>query len=328
MQKAATNIKAELARLEPIHKQLKEETIFILESILKEAGIKHHSLSGRIKTPESTIEKLKRKQLTKPQQLNDLVGVRIVCLFLSDIKKIGDLIRGNFEVEEEDNKIEDQDLASFGYMSFHFITKIKKTHSGPRYDTIRNFPAEIQVRTIAMDAWAATSHYLDYKSEQDVPKELRKDFFALSGLFYVADQHFEMFFKSRLKSKKIIAQDFAKEPTGPNVELNLDTLQEYLKTRFPTRSHDNAYGLSGMVKELNDAGYRTIEEVEKVVSKAFDVVLKLEKETLHPPQFKMADVGVVRAALDLCDNKYFSSRSMPPEHREIVRKYRKLLTSR
>ncbi|MBI4489516.1 MAG: hypothetical protein HY694_10565 [Deltaproteobacteria bacterium] len=53
-------------------------------------------------------------------------------------------------------------------------------------------PFEIQIRTIAQDAWASISHYLDYKKESDIPAQLRRDFYALSGLFYVADRHFAM----------------------------------------------------------------------------------------------------------------------------------------
>lgn len=43
-----------------------------------------------------------------------------------------------------------------------------------------------------LNAWASISHYLGYKKESDIPAELRRDFNALSGLFYVADTHFAM----------------------------------------------------------------------------------------------------------------------------------------
>jgi putative GTP pyrophosphokinase len=320
MPKPATNIKSDLARLEPTHKQLKEETIFILESILKDANIKHHSISGRIKTAESTSDKLKRKQLTEPQQLNDLVGVRVVCLFLSDIKRIGDLIRKNFDVEEEDNKIEDQELALFGYMSFHFIAKIKNAYSGPRYDAIRNIPIEIQVRTIAMDAWAATSHYLDYKSAQDVPKELRKDFFALSGLFYVADQHFEMFFKARQNSVKTIKKELTQSPSGVNIEINLDTLNEYLKRRFSDRDHSDPANVSALVTELKSSGYNTIQEVDAIIKRSLKAALRYEKEQpphvkkddefIQIPGGKYTDTGIVRGIFDIYDPSFAEKRGI------------------
>ena len=69
---------------------------------------------------------------------------------------------------------------------FTLVAIMRAEYSGPRYDNIAVLPFEIQVRTIAMDAWANVSHHLDYKSDKDVPAELRKDFYALSGLFYLA----------------------------------------------------------------------------------------------------------------------------------------------
>jgi putative GTP pyrophosphokinase len=140
--------------------------------------------------------------------------------FLSDIDHIGQVIRDSFLVISEDNKIEGSEVSSFGYMSVHFIATMKKEHSGPRYDHIANMRFEIQVRTIAMDAWANVSHYLEYKSETDVPSDLRRDFYALSGLFYVADKHFEMFFRSRTASREQLAEAFA-QPNVPLIKISI-----------------------------------------------------------------------------------------------------------
>jgi putative GTP pyrophosphokinase len=95
-------------------------------------------------------------------------------------------------------------------MSVHHIVRFGSKHKGERYDNIKNIPFEIQVRTIAMDAWANISHYLDYKTEQDIPTELKRDFHALSGMFYVADKHFQLFFEQRSKKQKAIAEVFEK----------------------------------------------------------------------------------------------------------------------
>lgn len=121
-------------------------------------------------------------------------------------------------------------------MSVHFIARMKQAYSGPRYDKIAGFLFEIQVRTIAMDAWANVSHHLDYKTDKDVPAELRKDFYALSGLFYVADRHFEMFYSQSIESRKQMKElfeDTASLEDKAMQELNLDTLSAYLVTKFP-----------------------------------------------------------------------------------------------
>ena len=96
-----------------------------------------------------------------------------------------------------------------------------------------------------MDAWANISHYLDYKKEADVPEELKRDFYALSGLFYVADTHFEMFFKSREK----VTQRLEESELLPTQEINFDSLKIYLNKQYPERKCDDA-GHSNSISEL------------------------------------------------------------------------------
>ena len=120
-----------------IYEQLRVEALFIANQALEDAGIKIHSISARIKTIESFLDKAKAKELREPlNDIHDIVGLRIVCLFLSDIGRIGNLIRDRFLVIAEDNKIEGADASSFGYMSLHVDVTMKKEHQGPRYDQI------------------------------------------------------------------------------------------------------------------------------------------------------------------------------------------------
>ncbi len=199
---------------------LETEGLYIIHKALQSTDIKLHSIGSRVKDLQSFLDKAERIQTKKPfEEVHDIVGLRVICLFLSDIDRIGTAIREAFLVVSEDNKIEGSEVSSFGYMSVHFIVTRKKEYSGPRYDHILKIPFEIQVRTIAMDAWANVSHYLEYKSEIDVPTDLRRDFYALSGLFYVADKHFEVFFRSRDESREQMAEAFAK----PNLPISPDT---------------------------------------------------------------------------------------------------------
>jgi ppGpp synthetase/RelA/SpoT-type nucleotidyltranferase len=171
------------------------------------------------------LDKSRRKNCKNPiEEIQDIVGLRIVCLFLSDISRISEIIRESFDSITEDNKIYDSEDALFGYLSAHSIVKLKSDCSGPRYRDLKGEHFEIQIRTLTMDAWANVSHYLDYKSKMDIPRELKRDFYALSGLFYVADTHFEMFFKSRQK----VAQRLEEFGLSPTQEINFDSLSIYL----------------------------------------------------------------------------------------------------
>jgi putative GTP pyrophosphokinase len=251
-----------------------------------------------------------------------------VALFLADISRIGGVIHKTFDVVSEDNKLEDQSVASFGYFSVHFVARMKKEYAGPRYDSLAGLQFEIQVRTIAMDAWANVSHYLEYKTESDVPKELKRDFYALSGLFYVADTHFQMLFKAREESRKQLSEEFATGTSALDQPINLDTLTSYLEAKFPDRTHSRMGAVSDLVQELARANYQRISAIDEEVDRTAKVLEKFEKsEAEKNPQFRYADVGAVRISLSILNPKYLKARRDPQSEDRIKKfsEFRKLL---
>ncbi len=178
------------ANLQNYEKLVKVVLSLLIKSI-KKHGVKTHSITPRIKEIASFLDKIRRKNIEKPfEQVHDLVGFRVVCLFLSDIDEIGEIIREEFDVFEEDDKINATEANIFGYMDIQLKAYLKSANEPDSSEKISKIPFEIQVRTIAQDAWASISHYLDYKKPSTIPKQLKRDFHALSGLFYVADTHF------------------------------------------------------------------------------------------------------------------------------------------
>src|SRR5437764_919542 len=94
-------------RMRPVFDRLREEVVFILDRALANADIKFHSLTYRIKSYESLMEKALGQELKNPlREVRDIVGVRVVCLFLSDIERVARVVEGSFDVIEKDNKIE------------------------------------------------------------------------------------------------------------------------------------------------------------------------------------------------------------------------------
>ncbi len=183
-------------------KLLEELRVIAKYYLITEIGkkkIKIHSLEDRIKMFDSLLDKMKRQKTKEPfREIKDLLGLRIVCLFRSDLRPICTIIRDIFEIVEEDNKIDDIAANIFGYMGIHFIVKLKNV-SGRGQKSIGDLPFEIQIRTIGQHAWASISEYLYYKQEANVPPYLRRDFNALSGLFHVADAQFEILRKQQLE---------------------------------------------------------------------------------------------------------------------------------
>jgi putative GTP pyrophosphokinase len=319
-------LKREYASKTEVYAKLEEEARFILNAEIERGNIKTHSVTSRIKSPESFVEKARRKQCQKPfEEIRDIVGLRVICLFLSDVPRLGDLIRNVFSVIAEDNKVEDYDSRSFGYMSVHFVGTMKDEYKGPRYNQLAGVAFEIQVATLAMHAWASISHYLDYKSEVDVPKELKKDFYALSGLFYVADTHFEMFFKARQAAQQELAKRVQGKHIDRDEEINLDSLNAYLQSKYKDRERSDVRSLSELVSELSQVGFTKIDDLERLATVAWDAFQKSEE--VNPPldeamnKTKYTDVGVVRSLLDLASPSFRKLRNRddpPPERLDLL----------
>jgi len=132
----------------------------IREDMKSQLGIDpvEHCL-GRIKSEDSMREKCVRKNLpvtteSALEKIYDAVGVRIVCAFVDDVFTIRDYIvnSGRYEIIEEKDYI--NNAKPNGYRSYHMILRV-----GGKYH------AEIQLRTISMDTWAALEHHLKYKKK-------------------------------------------------------------------------------------------------------------------------------------------------------------------
>lgn len=113
----------------------------------------------RIKGEESMREKCVRKGLPVNSDsalkiIKDAIGARIVCAFIDDVYTIRDHLKksGKYEFIEEKDYI--RHSKPNGYRSYHMILKTKG-----------QFFAEIQLRTISMDTWAALEHHLKYKKQ-------------------------------------------------------------------------------------------------------------------------------------------------------------------
>jgi putative GTP pyrophosphokinase len=302
-------IKSEYSSRKPKYEKLKNEVIYSLKEELTKVNIPYHMIDGRIKELDSVIAKTQRQygeqELDDINNIVDICGVRIICLFLSDMKKIGGIIEGNFDIEDKDDKVLSRPEVEFGYMSVHYIGKLPTSFSGARYNVIKDLRFEIQVRTIAMHSWATISHYLDYKSPHSIPSELRKDFSALSALFYLADSHFELFFQKGLESKQIVEQK-AEEAVGiADEEINLDTFSTYLKRKYPNREHASIELVSLVVEELIAADIQTIGELDEEMQRSQEAFRHYEE--INPPSgehLRYLDVGVVRISFKICNKKF------------------------
>lgn len=128
---------------------------------------------SRIKQPESMIRKLEQRGLptdasTALETMHDAVGIRIVCSFVDDVYKIADWLG----TQEKFTILQTKDYIAYpkanGYRSLHLILSFQE-------DLHQELMAEIQLRTIAIDFWAALEHQIKYKKNIKHEKTIRDE---------------------------------------------------------------------------------------------------------------------------------------------------------
>ena len=145
------------------------------------------SVKGRIKSFSSYYSKY--LNIFKTGQIlpviTDVMGLRIVCPFIQDIKAIEKLISKNFKVTENEKKGHFT-YNEFGYESTHLLINIPD-------DLLEKygFPgikiAEMQIRTILQDAWAEVEHELVYKAEFNPVDSVKRKLAAVNASLSLAD---------------------------------------------------------------------------------------------------------------------------------------------
>lgn len=131
------------------------------------------NINSRIKTPESIIKKMEKKNYDLNYKnlisnVNDIAGVRIVCPFKDDIVKVKNVLENNSKLEilEEKDYINKPKIS--GYSGYHIIAQ---TPVDIGTEQIANVKVEIQIRTMAMDFWSTTEHKIKYKANNKLSKK-------------------------------------------------------------------------------------------------------------------------------------------------------------
>ncbi len=130
-----------------------------------------NNIECRIKTPDSIINKMKRKNYDLNYKalisnINDIAGIRIVCPFKTDIPKIKEVIEKSSAIDVLEVKDYMNAPKKSGYSGLHMIGQIPVDIGG----TSANVKMEIQVRTMAMNFWATTEHKIKYKAQNKLSK--------------------------------------------------------------------------------------------------------------------------------------------------------------
>ena len=134
----------------------------------EERSVEH--ILGRIKNSDSIKEKLRRKNLPTEVEaalvnLSDVIGFRCVTHFVGNVYALSTLIENEKTWEVVEIKDYIASPKDNGYRSLHIIIAVPFDDEFIKYVRV-----EIQLRTIAMDCWAALEHEMRYKKDIDNTK--------------------------------------------------------------------------------------------------------------------------------------------------------------
>ncbi len=158
---------------------------------IEETGFKlYEHLNARVKEDESMREKCRKKGLEENErnalrEIYDSVGLRIVCSFVDDIYNIVEEIKkiDSLKVVEEKDYI--KKAKENGYRSYHIILEKTVDMEDVDGNTPGKYYVEMQLRTIAMDSWAALEHEISYKknikNRELIKSELKRCADELAG---------------------------------------------------------------------------------------------------------------------------------------------------
>lgn len=182
-------------------------------------------LEGRTKEVKSFVEKIFRKNEKYEDPLSEITdkcGLRVICYYLEDVSRVGELIDQEFSIDWANSERQgvDSDPDRFGYRSDHYVVEMTPPRSElPEWVAHCDLKAEIQVRTVMQHAWASVDHKIRYK-RRDLPRELQRRLSRLSALLETADEQFTAI----QKDSQQLAHGYEESFAGGDFDFDLDVL--------------------------------------------------------------------------------------------------------
>ena len=314
---------------QPSYERLCEEISDLIEGALEQANIDVAGFSERAKSVESFREKLSRKEYSDPlDQMEDIAGVRIVCLYDDQREEITKICAREFELLKIDDRGHELGADRMGYSGTHLIVRLGSAYSGGRYKNITDLKCEIQIRTAVQDAWAMISHSMVYKHEQEVPIALRRDLNHAAALLEIAQSKFDQLSVRRADYLAEIntETDDAVQTKGSKLlerEINFDTLTVYIRWKFPGLKPEDTLTRT-IIQDINDNRFRTIADIDTAVESAKQAVDVYSAEAPH--LFQNA-TDFLTKSLGFADEEFRAKHAFGKSTRDAFSRYKHLITA-
>ena len=170
-----------LLRMEQLYEAGIKEIRTKLEILDSEFKVKYdhnpiHHIESRLKKPESIIKKAIDKDVTLTEKeimrhIHDIAWIRVICNYIDDVYVVAQLLINQDDIKLIKIKDYIQNPKDNGYRSLHLVLEVPIFLA----EGVQPIHVEVQLRTIAMDFWASLEHKLKYKTDNNVPEDIKKE---------------------------------------------------------------------------------------------------------------------------------------------------------
>ena len=105
------------------------------------------------------------------ENIHDIAGIRVICNYVDDVYKVAQLLTDQDDIRLVEVKDYIANPKESGYMSLHLVLEVPIFLS----EGSKPIHVEVQLRTIAMDFWASLEHKLKYKTDNNVPEDIKEE---------------------------------------------------------------------------------------------------------------------------------------------------------
>ncbi|VVJ23023.1 RelA/SpoT [Amycolatopsis camponoti] len=283
----------------------------LISAALAASKIQFHTVSFRVKELDSAHEKIASRSSRYPDYsaLTDLLGLRVITYFEDDVDKVSDVLRTEFDVDEENSvdKRANLDSDRFGYLSVHFILTLgEKREHLVEYSRFGGKKFEVQVRSVLQHAWAEIEHDLGYKIRGGIPQNLRRRFSRVAGLLESADGEFRSLRNDIGEYQEQVRNTINTSPQ--DLSINQDTLLELLKSNETIKDieaaavADNTEAgvaplsmqyIAKRADNLADMGVTTVKDLLDYTTENFSHIMKFSQIWASDPDGHFADEPIL-----------------------------------
>lgn len=256
-----------------------------------------HTITYRIKDEKRFIKKIEKENKTPagalspitvknfPSRIGDLLGMRLICLRLADIKiieayfqflmeeKVFKFIKNpetkqSFIVPIDPGKMakDSHPLMYSGYSSIHYQIMLGKGLPAP--EGLKGLQVEIQLRTILEEAWGEIDHKYRYaygRSGAEIPEYIHSGFYNLSAYLQAA----------AMQAENLCCQvELLEKQDIPITRKRKDPFRQAQNGRITTKEKDNTNNtdFSALFDELERIfGFKPTERTLIYIAKRFGV---------------------------------------------------------